>query len=121
MFNTIVCLLALVIGAIWFWYSYRLAIKNEELEQRIKNIRARLRIGAYAEALELTEIDYQYEVSTIIDITDDENYWYEIILGNDKLYFDLGKGDEREHFNCIELTENGKTELLLTNEEWNKL
>lgn len=122
MFNMICCGIALIVGGAWFWYTYRIAIKNEELEERIKAIRSRLRIGAYSEALELTDIDYQYEVDSVIDITDDKNEWYEIVLGNDKLYFDVvDDKDGTIHFNCIELTENGKTELLLTNEEWNKL
>lgn len=122
MFNFICCSIALLIGGLWFWYSYRLATKNEELEERIKQIRSRLRIGAYNEALELTEIDYQYEADSVIDITDDENYYYEIILGNDRLYLDIE--DDKNgipRFNAIELTENGKTERLLTNEGWRNL
>lgn len=59
--NVIICLIALVIGAAWFIYSYNLAIKNEDLEQRLHDVRYCLIKGDYKIALELTDIEYQYE------------------------------------------------------------
>lgn len=54
---------------------------------------------------------------TIIDITNSKSGWFEVWLGNEKLYIDTVTGkDGKEHFNLIELND----EELLTNDEWNE-
>lgn len=68
-------------------------------------------------------ISFEYKETTvsrgtIIDITESNSGWFEIMLGDEKLYIDTVTGkDGKEHFNLIE--QNG--EQLLTNKEWNEL
>lgn len=55
---------------------------------------------------------------TIIDITKSKSGWFEIMLGDEKLYIDTVTGkDGKEHFNLIGLD----GEQLMTNKEWNEL
>lgn len=114
--NYIICGSAIIIAIVIFCYFYKIARKNEDYEERFKAIRSRLRIGAYAEAMDLTDIDYQYKEDCEIDITDGYSECYEIILGEDRLYIEITEKNGRRVFDKFELIEDGNIENLRSHE-----